>query len=111
MSEPFEIARHGRGRLLLLLSTVLLAGVLAGYLAMLLAAAGDGISRDDYDAGNRAALLFGFLAATTFACIAGLTTFWLAWTSRRPRRIGFSLAVALSTCAAVVAAVPWLWNR
>lgn len=101
-----------RSRVLpLIVGLVCVGAVVAGLASMVFAASGDGVPPDDHDAGNRFALFALFVAASAIALVGGLAAFWLAWTSRRPRRPVFSTAVALSTCAVVVAVVPWVWHR
>lgn len=104
--------RAKRSRVLpLIVGLVCVGAVAAGLAPMVLAASGDGVAPDDYDAGNRFALFALFVVASATALVGGLAAFWLAWTSRRPRRPVLSTAVALSTCSVLVAVVPWVWNR
>lgn len=109
MTSTPSVARRSRA-LPLIVGLVCVGAVAAGLASMVLAAAGDGVAPDDYDAGNRFALFALFVVASAVALVGGLAAFWLAWTSRRPRRPVFSTAVALSACTVVVAVVPWVWN-
>lgn len=95
----------------LIIGLVWVGAIAAGLASMVLAASGDGIAPEDYDAGDRFALFALFVLASAVALVGGLAAFWVAWTSRRPRRPVFSAAVALSTCAVVVAVVPSVWHR
>ncbi|MEN9646335.1 MAG: hypothetical protein RL238_3004 [Actinomycetota bacterium] len=110
MTSTESVAKRSRA-LPLIVGLVYVGAVAAGLALMVLAASGDGVAPDDYDAGNRFALFVLFVVASAVALVGGLAAFWLAWTSRRPRRPVFSTAVALTTCALVVAVVPWVWNR
>ena len=106
-----DVATPRRGRCAVGAIAVAVAALASGSLAWLLALVADGTPAEEYESGTRLAACALLVATVGLTVVAALVGYWLAWISRRRRRLGFSVMVGLTPCLLAVALVPWLWNR
>ena len=106
-----DVATPGRGRCTAGAIVVSVAALVSGSLAWLLALVAEGTPAEEYESGSRFAASALLVTSVVLTVLAALVGYWLAWTSRRRGRLGFSVMVGLTPCLLAVALVPWLWNR
>lgn len=90
---------------------IALAGWVGGGLGMRRAVQLDGHDAGSYDAGNRAAILFGYMASTVGTMAVAVICFLVALAVGRARYRALPLVVGLTPCLLAVFVVPWWWNR
>ena len=106
-----DVATPRRGRCTAGAIVVSVAALVSGSLAWLLALVAEGKPAEEYESGSRFAASALLVTSVVLTVLAALVGYWLAWTSRRRGRLGFSVMVGLTPCLLAVALVPWLWIR